>query len=49
MAIYYRDEEGNYVKASHDRATVIFSTIFREETGRIFGKAFLQEFLHARR
>jgi actin related protein 2/3 complex, subunit 2 len=41
-AIHYREEEAIYVKASHDRVTVIFSTIFREETDRIFGKVFLQ-------
>ena len=44
MAIHYRDEEAIYLKASHDRVTVIFSTIFREETDRIFGKVFLQVF-----
>lgn len=42
MAIHYREEEAIYVKASHDRVTVIFSTVFREETDRIFGKVFLQ-------
>lgn len=42
MSIHYRDEEAIYIKASHDRVTVIFSTIFREETDRIFGKVFLQ-------
>lgn len=42
MAIHYRDEEAIYIKASHDRVTVIFSTLFREETDRIFGKVFLQ-------
>jgi actin related protein 2/3 complex subunit 2 len=41
-AIHYREEEAIYIKASHDRVTVIFSTIFREETDRIFGKVFLQ-------
>jgi len=49
MQIHYRDEEAIYVQASHDRVTVIFSTIFREETDRIFGKVFLQEFVDARR
>ena len=49
MAVHYRDEEAIYIKASHDRVTVIFSTIFREETDRIFGKVFLQEFVDARR
>ncbi|KAL8917779.1 MAG: hypothetical protein Q9208_007760 [Pyrenodesmia sp. 3 TL-2023] len=49
MAVHYRDEEAIYIKASHDRVTVIFSTIFREETDRVFGKVFLQEFVDARR
>lgn len=49
MAIHYRNEEAIYIKASHDRVTVIFSTIFREETDRVFGKVFLQEFVDARR
>lgn len=48
-AIHYRDEEAIYIKASHDRVTVIFSTVFREETDRVFGKIFLQEFVDARR
>ena len=43
-AIHYREEEAIYIKASHDRVTVIFSTVFREETDRIFGKVFLQVF-----
>ncbi|KZT41254.1 actin-related protein ARPC2 [Sistotremastrum suecicum HHB10207 ss-3] len=49
MEIHYRDEEAIYVQASHDRVTVVFSTVFREETDRIFGKVFLQEFVDARR
>jgi len=49
MAIHYRDEEAMYIQASHDRVTVIFSTVFREETDRIFGKVFLSEFVDARR
>lgn len=48
-AIHYRDEEAIYVKASHDRVTVIFSTVFREETDRVFGRVFIQEFVDARR
>ncbi|KAK3366922.1 Arp2/3 complex, 34 kd subunit p34-Arc-domain-containing protein [Lasiosphaeria ovina] len=48
-AIQYREEEAIYVKASHDRVTVIFSTIFREETDRVYGKVFIQEFVDARR
>ena len=42
MAMHYRDEEVIYIQASPDRVTVIFSTVFREETDRIFGKVFLQ-------
>lgn len=42
MQIHYRDEEAIYVRASEDRVTVIFSTIFREETDRAFGKVFFQ-------
>lgn len=42
LAVHYRDEEAIYVQASSDRVTVIFSTMFREETDRIFGKVFLQ-------
>jgi len=49
MQIHYRDEEAIYIRASPDRVTVIFSTVFREETDRIFGKVFLQEFVDARR
>lgn len=49
MSIHYREEEAIYIKASHDRVTVIFSTIFRDETDRVFGKVFLQEFVDARR
>ncbi|GJJ12502.1 hypothetical protein Clacol_006745 [Clathrus columnatus] len=49
MAIHYRDEEAIYVIAAHDRVTVVFSTTFKEETDRIFGKVFLQEFVDARR
>lgn len=48
-AIHYRDQEAIYIKASHDRVTVIFSTIFSDETDRIYGKVFLQEFVDARR
>ncbi|KXT05022.1 hypothetical protein AC578_10321 [Pseudocercospora eumusae] len=48
-AIHYRDSEAIYIKASHDRVTVIFSTIFSDETDRIYGKVFLQEFVDARR
>ncbi|TFY74558.1 hypothetical protein EWM64_g9454 [Hericium alpestre] len=49
MQMHYRDEEVIYVQAAQDRVTVIFSTVFREETDRIYGKLFLQEFVDARR
>ncbi|KAJ3160083.1 hypothetical protein HDU88_008355 [Geranomyces variabilis] len=49
MVIQYRPDEAFYIKAQHDRVTVIFSTVFSEETDRIFGKVFLQEFVDARR
>ena len=41
-AIHYREEEAIFIKASHDRVTVIFSTIFRDETDKVFAKVFLQ-------
>lgn len=49
MVIQYREEEAIYIQASSDRVTVIFSTVFREETDRVFAKVFLQEFYDARR
>lgn len=42
MEIHYRDEEAIYVQASHDRVTVFFSTVFKDETDKTFGKVFLQ-------
>lgn len=47
--INYRDEENIFVKAASDRVTVIFETIFQDETDKILGKVFLQEFADARR
>lgn len=41
--------EAIYIQAQSDRVTVIFSTVFKEETDRIIGKVFLQEFVDARR
>jgi actin related protein 2/3 complex, subunit 2 len=35
-------QEAIYVVPGVDRVTVIFSTVFKEETDRIFGKVFLQ-------
>lgn len=43
------EEECIYIKPSFDRVTVIFSTIFKDETDKIFGKVFLQEFVDARK
>ena len=42
MTIHYRDGEAIYVQNRQDRVTVIFSTLFKEETDRIFAKVFLQ-------
>lgn len=47
--IKYREEESIFIKPKFDRVTVIFSTIFKDETDKIFGKVFLQEFVDARR
>ncbi|TPX46511.1 hypothetical protein SeMB42_g03154 [Synchytrium endobioticum] len=49
MVVHYREQEAIYVQAQPDRVTVIFSTMFKEDTDRIFGKVFLQEFVDARR
>ncbi|PKY46355.1 P34-Arc-domain-containing protein [Rhizophagus irregularis] len=49
MQIHYRDQEAIYIQAQLDRVTVIFTTLFKEETDRIFGRVFLQEFVDARR
>ncbi len=40
--VKYREEEAIYIQASHDRVTVIFSTVFKEETDRVYGRVFLQ-------
>lgn len=49
MTINYRQDETMFVKASADRVTVIFSTLFNEETDAIIGKIFLQEFVDCRK
>jgi actin related protein 2/3 complex subunit 2 len=49
MVVHYREHEAIYIRAQPDRVTVIFSTMFQEETDRIFGKVFLQEFVDARK
>lgn len=40
--IKYREEEAIFIQANHDRVTVIFSTVFKEETDRVYGRVFLQ-------
>ncbi|EMG47828.1 arc2 Actin-related protein 2/3 complex subunit 2 [Candida maltosa Xu316] len=46
---YRGNDESIYLKPSFDRVTVIFSTVFQDETDKIFGKVFLQEFVDARK
>lgn len=46
---YRGEDECIYIKPSFDRVTVIFSTTFKDETDKIFGKVFLQEFVDARK
>lgn len=47
--IKHRDNEQFFVKPSNDRVTVIFETVFEDETDKIFGKVFLQEFVDSRK
>lgn len=47
--IHYRDEETLYVEAKSDRVTVIFSTVFKDETDIILSKVFMQEFKEGRK
>ncbi|VEU23741.1 DEKNAAC104968 [Brettanomyces naardenensis] len=49
IALGYRDNESIFIKPSNDRVTVIFSTIFNDETDKVFSKVFLQEFSDARK
>ncbi|ODV81382.1 Arp complex subunit [Suhomyces tanzawaensis NRRL Y-17324] len=50
LVIKYRgSDESIYIKPSFDRVTVVFSTVFQDETDKIFGKVFLQEFVDARK
>ncbi|GEQ66340.1 hypothetical protein JCM33374_g3 [Metschnikowia sp. JCM 33374] len=50
LVIKYRGEdESIFIKPSFDRVTVIFSTTFKDDTDKIFGKVFLQEFVDARK
>ncbi|XP_002125714.2 actin-related protein 2/3 complex subunit 2-like [Ciona intestinalis] len=47
--IHYRDDETMYVESKKDRVTVIFSTVFKDESDVTFGKVFMQEFKESRR
>ncbi|GMM34085.1 Arc35 protein [Saccharomycopsis crataegensis] len=47
--INYREDETIYIRPSHDRVTVIFTALFKDETDKIFGNVFLQEFVDARK
>lgn len=49
MVIHYREDETIFIKSAADRVTVIFSTLFKEETDKILAKVFLQEFVDCRR
>ena len=40
--IPYRDDETMYVEAKKDRVTVVFSTVFKDETDVTYGKVFMQ-------
>ncbi|KAE9549023.1 hypothetical protein FO519_007767 [Halicephalobus sp. NKZ332] len=47
--IHYRPYETLYIKASTDRVTAIFSTLFKDGNDSVLGKLFLQEFSEARK
>lgn len=47
--IHYRDDETLYVEAKPDRVTVIFSTVFKDESDVVIGKVFMQEFKEGRK
>lgn len=49
LRLDYRGSESIFIKPSNDRVTVIFSTVFSDETDKIFSKVFLQEFSDARK
>lgn len=50
LTINYRGrEEAIYIKPLFDRVTVVFLTIFQDETDKVFGRVFLQEFVDARK
>lgn len=47
--IHLCDEETMYIEAKSDRVTVIFSTVYKNETDIIIGKVFMKEFKEGRR
>lgn len=47
--VQYRDDENLFIKPANDRITAIFETAFQDETDKVFGKVFLQEFVDARK
>lgn len=47
--IHYRDEETLYVEAKSDRVTVIFSTVFKDETDIVMSKVFMSELKEGRK
>ncbi|KAG0054023.1 hypothetical protein BGZ83_012099 [Gryganskiella cystojenkinii] len=49
MAVHYREGEAVYIQHQQDRVTVIFSTLFKEETDRIYAKVFFHEFAEVRK
>lgn len=49
LTINYRDQESIYIRPSTDRVTVIFSTVFKDDTDKTLSKIFLQEFSDARK
>lgn len=49
LTVQYRDDENLFIKPANDRITAIFETAFQDETDKVFGKVFLQEFVDARK
>ncbi|XP_015604037.1 probable actin-related protein 2/3 complex subunit 2 [Cephus cinctus] len=47
--IHYREEETMCIKATNDRVTVVFSTLFKNVDDMVIGKMFLQELKEGRR
>lgn len=47
--LHYREEEQLFIRPLFDRVTVYFSIIFKDETDKVYGRVFLQEFEDARK